>query len=296
MKKFNIPQIEPKKDKKDEVKKEKPRESSGRFVSPIFGTKVKDEITFSGARYGNRGRQYDAFRDKDKRIDKHDYKEYLINYNPYGENEDSQDDYQYDDSLEPDNEKYYQEFTIEKDVADEQKIIDEYDEIEKTAQYNENIHIDYEERQAELRREKPREMAEPKPVKTQKPKQKPKRKYIAPPLSLLRRGQVVKNTDNSYVVSQLEAIDQTLSEFNIGGRVVKYTKGPTVTQFEVQLDPGVKVQKVKSISSNLQADLRARSIRVQAPIPGKSTVGIEVPNVETELVLFGELLADNAFL
>ena len=96
---------------------------------------------------------------------------------------------------------------------------------------------------------------------------------MAPPLSLLRHSDVKPMSDNSGVQYQRAGIDETLAEFNINGKVVNFTKGPAVTQFEIKLEPGVRVQSVANIAQNIQAKIAAKTIRVQAPIPGKSTIG-----------------------
>lgn len=127
-------------------------------------------------------------------------------------------------------------------------------------------------------------------------KKKNPSKYVAPPLSLLKRGQAIKQNDFSSANYQKELIDKTLKDFKIGGRVVHFTKGPTVTQFEIKLDDGVKVERVKNIARNLQMNLEGKSIRIEAPIPGKATIGIEVPNIVQDKVFFGELLANPDFL
>ncbi len=127
-------------------------------------------------------------------------------------------------------------------------------------------------------------------------KKKNRSKYVAPPLSLLKRGQAIKQNDFSSANYQKELIDKTLKDFKIGGRVVHFTKGPTVTQFEIKLDDGVKVERVKNIARNLQMNLEGKSIRIEAPIPGKATIGIEVPNIVQDKVFFGELLANPDFL
>ena len=127
-------------------------------------------------------------------------------------------------------------------------------------------------------------------AKPQKPARIPERrtvKYSPPPLSLLKTTQSARKEDYSGALMQKEIIDKTLRDFRIGGRVVHFTKGPTVTQFEIKLDDGVKVERVKNIARNLQMNLEGRSIRIEAPIPGKSTIGIEVPNIEQEKVLWG---------
>lgn len=123
-----------------------------------------------------------------------------------------------------------------------------------------------------------------------------KRKYKFPPIDILTRSSQ-RNVDNGTEVDfQRTTIDSTLEEFKIGGHVVNNIIGPAVTQFEVKLDPGVKVGKIESISRNLQMNLESNSIRIEAPIPGKSTVGIEVPNPVKSVVAFGDLLANKDYL
>lgn len=317
MKKFVIPQI--KEEQKDEIetKSKSPNEPKFKpepFVSSVFGTNVKDEITYRGAQFGNRGRQYDAFRDKDKRINKDDYLEYLSpllvddNRSPrYEENQKPRN--VYPDIASPEQERrtekeYHENLVFDEDsnvfVADK-NIVREFKEIERQTQY-EDLEIEFEEdrkiapleehrapiyREAEVIQKR-------KPVEQVRATSKPK--YLAPPISLLSRSKGTSKSDMASVHYQRERIDDTLKEFGISGRVVRFTKGPAVTQFEVQLDPGVRVLKVKNISDDLMANLKAKSIRIQAPIPGKSTVGIEVPNLETDLVLFGDLLCNEEFL
>ena len=128
-----------------------------------------------------------------------------------------------------------------------------------------------------------------------KPKKKRNKRYVFPSLELLKRGGSISKSSND-VNFQIITINNTLADFKIAGRVLKYTKGPTVTQFEIKLDPGVKVNRVESIVKNLQMNLESSSIRIEAPIPGKSTVGIEVPNVAKDKVLFGDLVSRKEYL
>ena len=124
----------------------------------------------------------------------------------------------------------------------------------------------------------------------------PKARYVAPPLELLKRNGEKSSVDTDAVNYQISVINRTFEDFKVGGKVITYTKGPTVTQFEVKLDPGVNVNKVTSLQRNLQMNLESESIRIQAPIPGKSTIGIEAPNAKKDVVLFGDLVADPKFL
>ncbi|MDD3191510.1 MAG: DNA translocase FtsK [Bacilli bacterium] len=282
-KKFIIPQIEDKEPEiiEDEEQKQ-PNYKVEPFISSIFGTKVKDEITFSGAQYGNKGRQYDAFREKEQRINKEDYKDYLIS--------------RPEEMATP----FYQQQP--KPLPKEEAVPEElgpkrFEAIKKPYEENEEEPKSlYDDIELELEETEEKEPLEEYTVKKTPSHSSKSIKYVAPPLQLLKRGKPVRQNDLTAVQFQREKIDETLREFDIAGHVVHFTKGPAVTQFEVQLDPGIRVQKVKNISSNLMAALRAKNLRIQAPIPGKSTVGIEAPNEVTDLVLFGELLSQSDFL
>ena len=133
------------------------------------------------------------------------------------------------------------------------------------------------------------------PMKPEKKVSRRKRRYAFPPLDLLNRNGGV-NSNNSDVNFQINTINSTLEEFRIGGSVQKYVKGPTVTQFEIKLNPGVKVNKIETIARNLQMNLASDSIRIEAPIPGKASVGIEVPNPVRDKVLFGDLVARKEYI
>lgn len=139
------------------------------------------------------------------------------------------------------------------------------------------------------------EKVETAPKKVSQPK-KHKKKYKFPPIDILNRSSQRSADSGTEVDFQRTTIDSTLEEFKIGGHVVNNIIGPAVTQFEVKLDPGVKVGKIESISRNLQMNLESSSIRIEAPIPGKSTVGIEVPNPVKSVVTFGDLLANKEYL
>ena len=90
-------------------------------------------------------------------------------------------------------------------------------------------------------------------------------------------------------------LDQVLKDFHVGGKVVSMTKGPTVTRYEVQPDPGVKVNKIVNLADDLKLYLAAQDIRIEAPIPGKSMVGIEVPNDHPRSVSLREILSHPEF-
>ncbi len=291
-KRFFVPQVPVANEQVDKQEEKKAKKISVEpFVSPVHGKNVKDELTFSGAQFGNSGRQYDAFREPEARVVKNDYQDY-VTYNKQSDvkedNRSTKDVSLKDPSINnsnyhPASNNYNRPSYIENDTKEPDYI----DEIYENDDFVEE----------EVTPKKPvKEVFEKKVVSKPKKVGASKGEYLAPPLSLLRRGKPTVGSDMSAVHFQRERIDQTLREFNIPGRVVHFTKGPAVTQFEVQLEPGVKITKVNSISNNIMANLKASRIRIQAPIPGKSTVGIEVPNPTTDFVLFGELLQNEEFL
>ncbi|WP_429971010.1 DNA translocase FtsK [Fructilactobacillus sp. Tb1] len=100
---------------------------------------------------------------------------------------------------------------------------------------------------------------------------------------------------DDWITDQAITLDNTLEAFHVKGHVVDWTNGPTVTQFQVKLDLGVKVSKVTNLTDDLKMALAAKDIRIEAPIPGKSTVGIEIPNRHPRPVMLSEILESNVF-
>ncbi len=134
-----------------------------------------------------------------------------------------------------------------------------------------------------------------KPIDKPKPKKNDYSRYKLPPLSIFK---VVQNDDtvrHEWIQDQLDIINRTLQEFGVDGSVVNYTKGPSVTRYEVELKAGVSVKKITAIEENLKMNLAAKSLHIEAPIPGKSYVGIEVPNKVVEMVNFGNICHSDEF-
>lgn len=104
-----------------------------------------------------------------------------------------------------------------------------------------------------------------------------------------------ENALDEWIEHQGEVLDETLQAFHVDAHVVDWTVGPTVTQFQVHLSLGVKVNKITNLTDDLKLALAAKDIRIEAPIPGKTTVGIEIPNPKTRPVMLSEVLESKAF-
>ena len=114
--------------------------------------------------------------------------------------------------------------------------------------------------------------------------------YEFPPLSLLEPGRSGAGADKSDLKKTAAKLQETFDSFGVGVTVTNVSCGPTVTRYEVQPDTGVKVSRIVSLSDDIQMNLAASEIRIEAPIPGKAAVGIEVPNASPQMVHLRELL------
>ncbi|WP_244928699.1 DNA translocase FtsK [Nocardioides sp. W7] len=117
--------------------------------------------------------------------------------------------------------------------------------------------------------------------------------YSLPADEVLKPGSVHKarSKASDAVVDRLM---QVMDEFTIDAQVTGYTRGPTVTRYEVELGPGVKVEKIMNIQKNIAYAVASADVRILSPIPGKSAVGVEIPNVDKEIVSLGDVLRSNA--
>jgi len=116
------------------------------------------------------------------------------------------------------------------------------------------------------------------------------RPYELPPLDLLSTGRALGGDPSRTIAAQSKALQETFDQFGINAKVARSSRGPTVTRFEVEIGPGVKVNKVANLGDDIAYALAAPDVRIVAPIPGKSAIGIEVPNTERDLISLGDVL------
>jgi S-DNA-T family DNA segregation ATPase FtsK/SpoIIIE len=119
--------------------------------------------------------------------------------------------------------------------------------------------------------------------------------YDLPPLSFLDYDSNEVGIDTEALRGMANKIEQTLENFNIEGNVVEICPGPVITMFEFKPAPGTKISKISNREADLTMELAAKSVRIVAPIPGKSVVGVEVSNPDREMVWLKEVLADDSF-
>lgn len=119
--------------------------------------------------------------------------------------------------------------------------------------------------------------------------------YEYPPESLLEMPMLSQENDDQWIDEQAQLLQKTLANFNVGAQVIDVIQGPSVTRFEIQPNPGVKVNKITNLADDIKLSLAAKDIRIEAPIPGKSAVGIEVPNRTSRPVLLSEILKTPEF-
>lgn len=118
--------------------------------------------------------------------------------------------------------------------------------------------------------------------------------YQFPPIEMLYPP-VIKQENTEWLNEQRELLNETLANFNVNAHVVHVSQGPSVTRFEVQPERGVKVNKITNLSDDIKLSMAAKDIRIEAPIPGKRSVGIEIPNHNSRPVQISEIIGDSTF-
>lgn len=267
------------------------------FVSPIFGTFVKDEIVIPNPikRTGDLDKQLDGFRTNPKMTKETMKKRYGSEYHEFdmvrGRNlkEVLQSQKQ---RPKPVSNKTELEVKPSGVVLKQQP---------KTTKEEQPRVIQSDMRDL-FEKQNPKQVRKQPDVHTEEKQSKPVRRviheqdYILPDSSLLSKQMRQTKENPEWVQNQIEILNRTFIEFNIGAKVKTHTKGPTVTRYEIELESGVYVKKVTGISDNIKMALAAKEIRMEAPIPGKNTVGIEVPNEEPEIVHFVDIINNDQFL
>lgn len=123
----------------------------------------------------------------------------------------------------------------------------------------------------------------------------PKEGYQLPPISLLAEAIAKPKRSAAEMEQNIDTLESTLEEFGVDANVVEIATGPTVTRYEIQLGPGIRVARITALADNIAMNLAASHVRVEAPIPGKAAIGVEVPNTAPTMVTLREVLDSKEF-
>ncbi len=307
----------------------KAKYQKSRFVSPIFGRSVKDVVTvpFTIKDTGDTTKRFDAFRTKPKLSENEAIKKHGNKYYEFTNivSMKTRETYFGPSSYTPSTDAFVEEKEekkVFKPISRHNKDVTSYEadpmpfkanpEPKKTVAYVEpvleekkqNIEPDVE-TYRRPKMEKPvitsdfgssTKSEEENPIPRNFIKPLEQKNYLYPPVSMFSKKQRDTDEKPQWLLDQIDIINSTLNQFGVEGLVSGSKKGPTVTRYEIALEPGVNVKRVTSIQENLMMNLASKSIRIEAPIPGKPYVGIEVPNVKTEIVAFGNVVDTKDFM
>ncbi|WP_319403061.1 DNA translocase FtsK [uncultured Anaeromusa sp.] len=139
--------------------------------------------------------------------------------------------------------------------------------------------------------------AEATPLELFTPRELSAHGYQLPPLDLIRKPRAATSANSQKEMKEnAKILEETMADFNVAARIVEITQGPAVTRYEIEPAPGVKVSKIVSLADDIALKLAATGVRIEAPIPGKAAVGIEVPNRQVTGVAFCEVVESTSFL
>ena len=222
--------------------------------------------------------QYD-FLEKEEQIQQYDSLEKEENQQQYVLEEKPQQ--QFDSSSEEETKEKDTAWEIQQPLHQEMNSQQTEEEVEQP-EYKSDVQ--YEEQELIQQNKKPSPV-----IKQQKP-------YIFPPLDLLAKNQAVQSNDSkAEMLVNAKKLENTLRSFGVEAKVIQINKGPTVTRYELSPSQGVKVSKIVNLADDIALNLAASDIRIEAPIPGKAAVGIEVPNKEAQSVFLRSVLESEAF-
>jgi len=278
---------------------EKKPYQKNRFVSPIFGTKTKDEIVIPTPhkREGDLDRQLDSFRKVPKYTKEQLKKKYGTEYPEFdlvsGRNLEEAIQKQEERAKKRKSKMHNQEqMSFERELQDEPTLEEtSFEEPEERPVVEDEI--EQMSPKQELKQE-PMDI-EQMPVKEKALTNKKKNGYRLPGPDLLNDPPKKKKDGKEWIDEHIHILNKTFDEFKVGAKVENYTQGPTVTRYEIVLESGVNVKKITGLADNIKMALAAKEIRIEAPIPGKSTVGIEVPNKVPEIVPFKSIVQKEQF-
>ncbi|SKB72559.1 4TM region of DNA translocase FtsK/SpoIIIE [Lachnospiraceae bacterium] len=126
-------------------------------------------------------------------------------------------------------------------------------------------------------------------------KKLPPKPYVFPGIELLKKGKPAQTESRQDLEDTAHKLVSTLASFNVRVKMLNAVQGPSVTRYEMQPEQGVKVNRILSLSDDIQLNLAATDIRIEAPIPGKAAIGIEIPNKTNETVMFRDLIEKDVF-
>jgi len=210
-----------------------------------------------------------------------------------GEYEDDDEEYEDEDEDEEGDEDYGEQEYEDEDEEYEEEYEDEEEEGSEDAQA---------EASDEKKKKKPKpqrvEALVPKPKLRKKLPQRPSHlgeEYMAPPFELLTPGESADPEDVRIDVERnADVLEETLASFGVEARVVSHLRGPAITFFEIKVPSGIRLSRVTALADDLAIALKASAVRIVAPIPGRSTVGIEVPNTQRDVVCMRDLLEEES--